>query len=167
MINPRGAAMHGPWLAVLGLLLAGLAGCGSKEEKPPEEISVYGDVGATQDAQGNLTAVRVNTRKGRIYQVVLDEKGQQLGQQLGGKRVLLKGMKFKKDDVRWIEVKEFTEVMTKAEAEEKDTKAEEKAKVQPTGKVGGKDLPKPKGKPKADEKAPAKEKAAGPPAEKR
>jgi len=58
-------------------------------------------------------------RRELIYQVVLDEKGIELGKTMADKRVKIEGTVEIKGDVHWLTVKTFSEVKAKPEPKPK------------------------------------------------
>ena len=98
----------------------------AKERKPRLAV-VYGVVGVTKNEKGDeLTGVTITRSATRVYHVVLDEKGQELGKTMEGKRVAAKGTTSKKDDQRWITVQAFKEAAAKRPKEGRPPKEKPK-----------------------------------------
>lgn len=98
---------------------------GTPKEKSNDSNLVIGTVTTAKDNSGNITEIKVKVHKDLIYQVVLDEKGIELGNTLAGKRARIKGTVETKGDAQWLTVKTFNELAPRAEA---------KPKAKPAGK---------------------------------
>jgi hypothetical protein len=117
------------WVGAVGLL-ALTAACSN--EKAPKEYS--GPIAATKDKTGKITGVTLTTAKGRVYSIVLDEKGKALGEKLHGKRAIVTGVSAKEGEQRLLTVVEFREAeAAKTTAKDLPAKAEgpEKADAPP------------------------------------
>ena len=114
--------------AAVAAAVALLPAC-SSGPKPPEERTIRGQAVVEKAGDGTITAIRINARKrSRVYNVNLDEKGKQLADEVG-KNLVITGMYQRKNDERWITVKEFHEEGTgddKKGADEKKGAAEKK-----------------------------------------
>jgi hypothetical protein len=86
-----------------------------KEIPKDNESLVIGIVSVIKDNDGNITEIKVKAHKELIYQVVLDEKGKEMGKAMADKRVRVVGALETKGDVKWLTVKTFSEAV-KSEA---------------------------------------------------
>ena len=102
---------------------------GTPRETPKEKSNdnklVIGIVTVVKDNDGNITEIKVKATRELIYQVVLDEKGKELGKTMADKRARIEGLVEMKGNVHWLTVKTFGEVKAKTDA---------KPKTKPTGK---------------------------------
>jgi hypothetical protein len=84
----------------------------------PESISCKGKVEVTRDKTGNIETVKLKTGIlifGHTYNITLDGKGRELGEQMAGKQVNVKGLLLKKGNVEWLVVAKYSEVPSKSE----------------------------------------------------
>ena len=115
-------------VVVVCVLLAVVSNAMAADANQPKEKSkdgVIGIVTVVKDNDGNIAEIKVKVHKDLIYQVVLDEKGIELGKTMAGKRVKIAGTIEKKGDAEWVTVKTFSELKPRTEA---------KPKAKPTGK---------------------------------
>jgi hypothetical protein len=91
---------------------------GTPKEKP-KDSPIIGVVTVVKDNDGNITEIKVKAHRDLIYQVVLDEKGIELGKTMADKRVRIEGTVEIKGDVHWLTVKTFEGVKAKAEPKPK------------------------------------------------
>jgi hypothetical protein len=91
---------------------------GTPKEKPKDN-PIIGKVTVVKDNDGNITEIKVKMRRELIYQVVLDEKGKELGNTMADKRARIEGTVEIKGDVHLLTVKTFGEVKAKPEAKPK------------------------------------------------
>jgi hypothetical protein len=106
-----------------------------KETPKDNESLVIGIVSVIKDNDGNIAEIKVKAHKELIYQIVLDEKGKEMGKAMADKRVRVIGALETKGDVKWLTVKTFSEVV-KSEAKPTPKK--------PAGKPAPKPAPAPK-----------------------
>jgi hypothetical protein len=93
---------------------------GTPKEKPKgNNPPITGIVTVVKDNDGNIIEIKVKVRRELIYQVVLDEKGKELGNTMADKRVKIEGTVEIKGDVHLLTVKTFGEVKAKPEAKPK------------------------------------------------
>jgi hypothetical protein len=100
------------------LLIAGTAllsaVCFAAEQTPgveqPKTVKVQGVVGVTKDDAGVITKITLTTKDGAVYNVVLDEKGLELGKEMADKEVEAEGSVSKQDDQEWITVQSYKAV---------------------------------------------------------
>jgi hypothetical protein len=78
----------------------------------PKEVKVEGTVSVVKDANNVITAVKLTTAKS-TYDVVLNEKGLELGNTMNGKKVEVEGTVSHQDSQKWIAVKSFKPVEEK------------------------------------------------------
>lgn len=95
------------------------------KEKSKDNNLVIGIVTIVKDNDGNIAEIKVTAHKELIYQVVLDEKGKELGKTMADKRARIEGFIEMKGNVHWLTVKTFGEVKARTDA---------KPKAKPTGK---------------------------------
>jgi hypothetical protein len=88
---------------------------GTPKEKSNDNKLVIGIVTVVKDNDGNITEVKVKAHRELIYQVVLDEKGKELGKTMADKRARIEGLIEIKSNVHWLTVKTFDEVKPRAE----------------------------------------------------
>jgi hypothetical protein len=106
------------------------------KEKSKDTSLVIGIVTIVKDNDGNFTEIKVTAHKELVYQVVLDEKGKELGKTMLDKRARIEGLIETKGKVQWLTVKTFSELKSKAEAKPTPKK--------PAGKPAPKPAPAPK-----------------------
>ena len=78
------------------------------KEAPKDNNLVIGIVTVVKDNDGNFTEIKVTATKELIYQVVLDEKGKELGKTMADKRARIEGLIEIKGKVQWLTVKTFS-----------------------------------------------------------
>ncbi|MGA2071039.1 MAG: hypothetical protein ABSG97_06785 [Sedimentisphaerales bacterium] len=78
-------------------------------ETPKENSLVIGIVTVVKDNDGNIAEIKVKAHRDLIYQVVLDEKGMELGKTMADKRARIEGLIEIKGNVHWLTVKTFSE----------------------------------------------------------
>jgi len=91
---------------------------GTPKEKPKDN-PIIGIVTVVKDTNENITDIKVKAHRDLIYQVVLDEKGIELGKTMAEKRVRIEGTVEIKGDVHWLTVKTFEGIKPKAEPKPK------------------------------------------------
>ena len=91
---------------------------GTPKEKPKDN-PIIGIVTVVKDNDGNITEIKVKVHRELIYQVVLDEKGIELGKTMAERRARIEGTVDIKGDVHWLTVKTFGEVKAKPAARPK------------------------------------------------
>ena len=84
-----------------------------KEAPKTETATVKGAISETKDKDGNVTEVKLTTKKDVVYQITLDAKGKELGQKMAGKTVKVTGTTQAKGDVTWLTVENYAEVVKK------------------------------------------------------
>jgi len=106
------------------------------KEKSKDNKLVIGIVTVVKDNDGNFTEIKVTAHKELIYQVVLDEKGKELGKTMADKRARIEGPIETKGKVQWLTVKTFGELKPRTDAKPTPKK--------PAGKPAPKPAPTPK-----------------------
>jgi hypothetical protein len=96
---------------------------------------VIGIVTLVKDNDGNIVEIKVAAHKELIYQVVLDEKGIDMGKTLVDRRARIEGTIETKGKVQWLTVKTFSEAKSQLPA---------KPGQNPKAKPAPKPAPKPK-----------------------
>ena len=82
-------------------------------EKPkPVEVKLEGTVSVVKDANNVITSVKLATAR-TTYEVVLNEKGLELGNTMADKKVEVEGTVSHKDGQKWVDVKSFKAVEEK------------------------------------------------------
>ena len=110
-------------LAALAAAACLLPACDSGP-KPPEERSIRGEPVVEKASDGAISSIRMKTdKRNRVYHIVLDEKGKQLAE-MTGKSVAVTGIYQRKDEERWMTVKQIGE-----EGADDDKKAPEGEKA--------------------------------------
>ncbi|MGA1980507.1 MAG: hypothetical protein ABSG99_08125 [Sedimentisphaerales bacterium] len=74
-----------------------------------ETVKLQGIVSVLRDANDVIISVQLAADKD-IYDVVLDAKGLDLGENMEGQKVEVEGVVSKKDDQKWLKVLTFKEV---------------------------------------------------------
>ena len=87
-----------------------------KEAPKSETVTIKGTVSETKDKDGNVTEVKLTTKKDVVYQITLDEKGKELCK-MAGKTVKATGTVETKGEVKWLKVESCTEVVKKPAVE--------------------------------------------------
>jgi len=75
----------------------------------PETVTVQGTVSVEKNAVGVITTVMLMTEDEEIYNVILDEKGMELGSKMEGKKVEVQGIVMEKEEM-WIKVVSCKEI---------------------------------------------------------
>jgi hypothetical protein len=88
---------------------------GTPKEKS-NDSNIIGIVTVVKDSNENITDVKLKVHRELVYQVVLDEKGKELGKTMANKRAKIEGTVDIKGDVHWLTVKTFSEFKPKTEA---------------------------------------------------
>jgi hypothetical protein len=83
----------------------------------PKEVKLEGTVSVVKDVNNVITGVKLTTVTKATYDVVLNEKGLELGKTMAGKKVVVEGIVSPKDGQRWINVKSFKAVEEKPKTE--------------------------------------------------
>jgi len=118
--------MRSPFLkttAVAMLLVLGLFTGNTWAKKAPKaaepsklaEKEYKGTVEVTEGRVGYIEAVKLKTGIlfKHTYNITLDRKGRGLGEQMAGKKVIVKGILLKKSDSDWLTVTEYSEAPSK------------------------------------------------------
>ncbi len=100
------------------LLIAGTAlpsaVCFAAEPTPgaeqPQLVKVQGMVNVTKDVNGVITKVTVVTKDKVVYNITLDEKGEELGKAMAYKVVEVEGTVSEEGVRKWIKVESYREV---------------------------------------------------------
>lgn len=69
-----------------------------------------GRVVVVKDANGIITAVKLENRRRGTFNIVLDEKGKELGEKMVDKFVEITGTETTKDNEKWLTVEKYTEM---------------------------------------------------------
>lgn len=82
-----------------------------KEPKQAKPMSVIGTVAVEKEGDEIKGVTLTTKRKDQevVVNVVLDEKGKQLGTDMDGKKAMVKGVIKTEDGAKWITVSEFSE----------------------------------------------------------
>ena len=98
----------------LGFLFVISAGLLLAADAPPAPAvplaKIAGMVAITEDADWNITAVKVTADDNTVYQIVLDENGKRLGNEEDGQRAEVLGALAEKEGVKWFTVAGFKEL---------------------------------------------------------
>lgn len=103
------------FLAMLTTTL--LASTSFAEEAKVETVRLEGFVSVVKDANDAITSVRLFTDED-IYNVVLDEKGLELGSKMEFSEVEVEGIVSEKGDQKWLKVLTFKEIKEDEEDDE-------------------------------------------------
>lgn len=125
-------------VAVVGVTSVCLADANDPNTPKAKQKPFIGKVVVVKDAEGVITAVQIENRKLGKYNVVLDEKGKELGEKMEGKLVAVKGVESVNDEEKWITVESYREIQR---AKGRDGKKDSDDK----GATGGKECPADKG----------------------
>lgn len=101
--------------AAVCLLLSSAAYGETPKQAPPaqpKEVKLEGTVSVVKDANNVITAVKLTTAIS-AYEVVLNEKGLELGKTMDGKKVEVEGTIQHKDGQKLIDIKSFKPVEEK------------------------------------------------------
>ena len=93
-------------LAMAMTLVIGAASL-AVEEPEPNVVTLQGLVSTYVDVNDVIESVQLTTAEDIIYEVVLDEKGIELGDNMDGKEVEVNGIVIEVDEQKWIEVQSF------------------------------------------------------------
>jgi hypothetical protein len=93
-------------LAITVTLVSGLVSLAA-EESESDVVVLQGVVNTYADANGIIESVQLTTAEGITYEVVLDEKGTELGENMDGEDVEVEGIITVEDEQMWIEVRSF------------------------------------------------------------
>jgi hypothetical protein len=74
-----------------------------------ETVKLQGVVNVTRDANDVITAVQLAADAG-TYNVELDEKGKELGENMEGEKVEVEGLVSEKDGQKWLTVSMFSTI---------------------------------------------------------
>ncbi|HPS54279.1 MAG TPA: hypothetical protein PLP05_01645 [Sedimentisphaerales bacterium] len=74
------------------------------------ELKIIGKVIVVKDANGVVTAVKLENKKLGLYNVVLDEKGKEIGAKMEGKIIAAKAIESVQDEAKWLTVKAYREL---------------------------------------------------------
>ena len=77
------------------------------EDSESNAVTVQGFVSTYVDANDVIESVQLTTIGDITYEVVLDERGTELGENMDGKEVEVKGIVTEKDEQKWIKVQSF------------------------------------------------------------
>ncbi len=72
----------------------------------PAITKIEGAVSVTKDAN-EIKTVKVTTKDKGVFNVVLNEKGKELGKKMGGKEAVVHGIVTEKNGEKWIDVHKF------------------------------------------------------------
>jgi hypothetical protein len=115
---------------------AGLLSACDSGPKPPEERTIRGQAVVEKASDGTITAIRVKAvKRSRVYNIDVDEKGKQLADMVG-RDLVITGMYERRNDERWMTVKEVKE-----EGAEDEKKAPEEKKPAEDEKAPEQDAP--------------------------
>jgi hypothetical protein len=109
-------------LAILVIMAAVLGFVGvARAEKPShprfdpnrpgfDPNTIRGRVIVEKDADGNITAAQLESRRHGTYNIVLDEKGKELAVKMADKFAAVTGKIETKDDQQWLTVEKYSEM---------------------------------------------------------
>ncbi|MFA5291816.1 MAG: hypothetical protein WC496_02130 [Phycisphaerae bacterium] len=100
-------------VAVVGFVFVGVSKAADPNmPKRPmfDPNAIRGRVVVEKDADGAVTAVKIEHPRRGIWNVVLDAKGKELGETMANKIVVVKGTVETKDGVKWVTVESYTEM---------------------------------------------------------
>jgi hypothetical protein len=106
-------------LLVLGLFAGNTWAKKTPKAAEPSKLTekeYKGTVEVTEGRVGYIEAVKLKTGIllfKHTYNITLDRKGRGLGEQMAGKKVIVKGILLKKGDSDWLTVTEYSEVPPK------------------------------------------------------
>lgn len=97
--------------SVLGVVSVSKAADPNMPQRPHfDPNSFRGRIAVTKDADGVITSVKLENRKRGTYNIVLDEKGKELGEKMADKFVSITGKETSKDGEKWLTVETYTEM---------------------------------------------------------
>ncbi|UCC21483.1 MAG: hypothetical protein JSW23_06610 [Planctomycetota bacterium] len=93
------------WFVLSAVLMTALLASISlaAEESEPKPVTLEGFVNVWRDANDVIISVQLDTDE-EIYEVVLDEKGIELGEELEDEEVEVKGVVSEEDEQKWLKV---------------------------------------------------------------
>ena len=99
------------WLLMGLLAIVLIATVGTAAALAADKLTTLtGTVSVSEDDDWNITAVKITVDAKTVYQVVLDEKGKKLGNEMDGTKAEVTGVVTLKDGVKWIAVKTYKEI---------------------------------------------------------
>lgn len=69
-----------------------------------------GRIVVVKDANGVITAVKLENRRRGTFNIVLDEKGKELAEKMADKFVEITGTEITKDNEKWLTVEKYSEM---------------------------------------------------------
>lgn len=97
--------------AVLGFVGISKAADPNMPDRPRfDPNTIRGRVIVEKDADGNITAAKLESRRHGTYNIVLDEKGKELAEKMADKFVAVTGTVQTQDDQQWLTVEKYTEM---------------------------------------------------------
>jgi hypothetical protein len=69
-----------------------------------------GKIVVVKDANGVITAVKLENKRRGTFNIVLDEKGKELGEKMADKFVEITGKETTKDNEKWLTVEKYSEM---------------------------------------------------------
>jgi hypothetical protein len=69
-----------------------------------------GRIVVAKDVNGVITAVKLENRRRGTFNIVLDEKGKELGEKMADKFVEITGKETTKDNEKWLTVEKYSEM---------------------------------------------------------
>jgi hypothetical protein len=69
-----------------------------------------GRIVVAKDANGVITSVKLENRRRGTFNIVLDEKGKELGEKMADKFVEITGKETTKGDEKWLTVEKYSEI---------------------------------------------------------
>jgi hypothetical protein len=69
-----------------------------------------GRIVVAKDANGVITSVKLENRRRGTFNIVLDEKGKELGEKMADKFVEITGKETTKDNEKWLTVEKYSEI---------------------------------------------------------
>ncbi len=91
--------------------------------KPKPLVKIEGAVSVVKDANA-IKEVKVTTKDKGVFNVVLNEKGKELGKRMAGKEAIVHGTVTEKNGEKWIDVHAFNPVPPKGPKSSEKPKSE-------------------------------------------
>jgi len=97
-------------VVMVQFLFVGVSKAAEPNAPKSDPNTFRGIVVVTKDANGVITAVKLENRKHGTRNIVLDEKGKELGEKMADKLVSITGKETTKDGEKWLTVETYTEM---------------------------------------------------------
>ena len=97
--------------AMAGFLFVGISSAAEPNAPKFDPNTMFrGRIVVTKDANGVITAVKLENRRRGTFNIVLDEKGKELGEKMADKFVEITGKETTKDNEKWLTVEKYSEM---------------------------------------------------------